>query len=332
MKTDQPKSSLVADAMNVVRGMLMGGADVIPGVSGGTVALILGIYERLVTAVSRFDLTLVGHARSGRLREAADHIDLRFLISLGAGIALGILSLGAAMNGLLTNVSTRPPTLAAFFGIILASSVLVARMIPKDSGSQAPLLVLLAVGGAISAFWLTGLPHVHATLTPVYVFICGAIGICAMILPGISGAYLLLVLGAYLPLTGILKALPRGDVTGGDLVTVVIFGSGCAVGLLTFSKVLRWLLARHQAQTMAVLCGLMIGALRRVWPFQRDLTPEVEDVGHKEFANIWPQALDGSTLLCVAMAVVGLVAVFLLDRLTRGSSRQPLHVRSQPDA
>ncbi len=314
-------------AANVVRGMLMGGADVIPGVSGGTVALILGIYERLVTAISHVDLHLLTLVRKGRIREAAAHLDLMFLVSLGAGIMVGILSLGSVVNQLLSSPGTRELTLAAFFGIILASSVLVARMIHVRTTNEVAVHVVLGVLGAGFAFWLTGLRGEEVTLSHGYVFVCGMIGICAMILPGISGAFILLIMGAYLPLTDILKALPRGEVGLSDLITVVVFGAGCALGLIAFSKVLRWLLARHEAPTMAILCGFMVGALRKIWPFQTDLTPEIEKVKHKLYANAWPETFDSHVLACLAIAVVGIIAVLLLDRFTGGHERVPLEDR-----
>lgn len=311
-------------AVNVGRGMLMGGADVIPGVSGGTVALILGIYERLVTAISHVDLELFSLIRQRRIRDAAAHLDLTFLLTLLLGIAIGILSLGSLVNQLLSSTDTRELTLAAFFGIILASSFLVAQMIHVRHMQHGFLLTLLGLAGAAFAFWLTGLQGEEVHLTYGYVFICGTIGICAMILPGISGAYILLIMGAYLPLTDILKALPRGQVGVPELIIVVVFGAGCAVGLIAFSKVLRWLLARHEAPTMAVLCGFMIGALRKIWPFQTDLTPEVEKVKHKLFENTWPDAIDSHVIACIAIAIAGAVAILILDRLTGGHKREPL--------
>ncbi len=315
-------------ATNVVRGMLMGGADIIPGVSGGTVALILGIYERLVTAISHVDMRLLSLVRKGRIGEAATHLDLTFLVTLGTGIMLGILSLGSLVNQLLSSPGSRELTLAAFFGIILASSILVARMIRARSTSELVVLVLLGVVGAGVAFWLTGLQGEESDLTLGYVFVCGVIGICAMILPGISGAYILLIMGAYLPLTDILKALPHGDVGMPELTIVVVFGTGCALGLIAFSKVLRWLLARHEAPTMAVLCGFMVGALRKIWPFQTDLTPEIEKVKHKLYANAWPEVFDSHVMACLAIAAVGLAAVLLLDRFTGGHEQVPL--KDQP--
>jgi putative membrane protein len=294
----------------------MGGADVVPGVSGGTVALIVGIYERLVKAISHVDLQLVGWLRQGRWRDAARHVDLRFLAALGFGILLGIVSLGGLVNTLLTTASTRGGTLAAFLGMILASCVLVARMIPRRGQADLVRAVVLVAAGGVFAWWLTGLPASTADPSLGYVFFCGMIAICAMILPGLSGAYLLLVLGLYVHLTDILKRLPKLDVDASDAVTVAVFGVGCALGVVGFSKILRRLLERWRGPTLSVLCGFMIGALRKVWPFQRDTTPEIEKLKHKVFGNVWPDGLDSEILASLVVAVVAMAAVFLVDRLT----------------
>ena len=307
-----------SDLVQVARGFLMGGADIIPGVSGGTVALILGIYERLVTAISRVDMTLVEHVKGRRWSAAATHVDLRFLIALGCGIALGILSLASLMHYLLEN--QRQYTFAAFFGLILASTVLVAQMVRR----WRPITGICLLIGAAFAFWLVGLPF---SQTPPegngYVFLCGTVAICAMILPGISGAFILLILGKYSDITGLLRDVLHGDITATTLVTIAVFCVGCLVGLLSFAKLLRWLLARHESQTMALLCGLMVGSLRKIWPFKKDLTPDVVEFKRKVFDNIWPAQWDGDVLLTLAIAVVAAAFVFVLDRLTKGHEDVP---------
>jgi len=303
-----------ADLRQAGRGFLMGGADIIPGVSGGTVALILGIYRRLVTALSRFDLEFLSLVRRARIVEATRHVDLRFLLTLGFGIVVGIVSLASLMHHLLTDETLRPLTLAGFFGLILASGVLVGRKVERWSGGA----VLLALAGTAVAFWVTGLESAVVEPTIPYVFFCGAVAICAMILPGISGAYILLLLGMYLHVTGAIKGLPKGDLSTENLLTIAVFCSGCALGLLSFSKLLRWLLARHTSPTMAVLGGFMIGSLRKIWPFKQDLPPGIDELKLKQFGNVWPESLDGPVAAALAIAVVAAGLVFLLDRVARG--------------
>jgi len=301
----------------VGRGFLMGGADIIPGVSGGTVALILGIYRRLVTAISHFDLETLRLLRRREIAKAIERVDLYFLSALGLGIGSGIVLLASLMHSLLTQASTRSYTLAVFFGMILASSVIVARMVQRwNTGA----LVVCALGAAI-AFWITGLPVVNVAPTYPYVFFCGAVAICAMILPGISGAYILLLLGMYLHVTGAIKGIPKGDLSPENLTTIAVFAAGCALGLVTFSKILRWLLARHESITLALLGGFMLGSLRKIWPFQRDLTPGVEKLKLKQFVNEWPDPVDGTVLLTFGLLLLAAILVLGLNHLgNRGRS------------
>jgi len=300
---------------HVGRGFLMGGADIIPGVSGGTVALILGIYRRLVTAVSHFDLETLRLLRRGELGQAIRRVDLYFLMALGLGIGVGIVSLASLMHSLLTQSATRSLTLAVFFGLIVASGVLVGRMVER----WGPGTILVAAVGTAFAFWITGLQSFHPDPTYLYVFFCGMVAICAMILPGISGAYILLLLGMYVHVTGAIKGLPRGDVSTENLMTIAAFLAGCAIGLVSFSKLLRWLLSRHESTTMALLCGFMLGSLRRIWPFQRDLTPHEEELKLKLFANEWPAVIDGRFWLVLGLGVVAAALVFGLNRISAGT-------------
>jgi len=307
----QSNPSLRGDAAQVGRGMLMGGADIIPGVSGGTVALILGIYERLVTAISHFDLVFLGHVRRRQWSRAAAHVDLRFLIALAAGIAAGILGLGTVMKYLLENQLV--PTLASFFGLILASSVVVARSIERWS----PAKLGFAIGGAAFAYWLVAQPFMKGFEGYPYLFLCGTVAICAMILPGISGAFILLILGKYKFVTDQISDITRREATFETVLILVVFGCGCAVGLLAFSKFLRWLLARYHGQTLAVLCGFMIGSLRRIWPF-KDIPPGTEpDIKHSQYPNILPSEWSGQVLSALLLAVAAFALVIFLDWVTR---------------
>ena len=317
--------------LNVLRGFLMGSADVVPGVSGGTVALIVGVYERLVGAISRFDLGFIGYLRRFELREAARHVDFSFLASLGIGIIAAIVTLGSTMESLLVGDTSRPLTLAAFLGMILGSAIVVLRWIHAPTQAAKGRYSVAGMAAAAFAFWVTGLQASSPTVTLGYVFLCGMIGICAMILPGLSGAYLLLVLGMYSHLTDILHRLPHLEVGFADLTTVSVFAAGCAVGLISFSKALKWLLTNYCDSTMAVLCGLMIGALRKVWPFQTDLSPSTaSSLKEKVYESRLP--LDGDPILaCLAMAGLAMAAVLVIDQLARRHTtdrRNETHDRS----
>ncbi|MCA9098495.1 MAG: DUF368 domain-containing protein, partial [Planctomycetaceae bacterium] len=237
--------------LNFGRGLLMGGADIIPGVSGGTVALILGIYERLVTAISRVDGQFFRLLSQRNWRGAVNHLDLGFVIPLGIGILSGVVALGSVMHTLLEDYHQY--TLAAFFGLIAASVYLVAKLVPHWK----PLELVLTLVGALFAFWIVSRPALaHPPDAMWYVFLCGVLGICAMILPGISGAFILLILGKYHDLTGIIKEVLHLKISISAITTVAVFGTGCLVGLLSFAKLLRWLLHHHGSATMATLCGV----------------------------------------------------------------------------
>lgn len=306
------------DLLHVVRGLLMGGADIIPGVSGGTVALILGIYERLVSAISRFDRELLRLVAARRWQSAAQYVDLRFLTALVSGILLGIVSLASLMHHLLEHHLA--PTMAAFFGLILASSLIVGGMVgPKGFRHR---LACFAIGfvGIVIAYWIVSQTGGASGSGLGYTFVCGMIGISAMILPGISGAYILLLMGMYSEITGIIKKLPKLEVTGSEFLSLVVFAAGCVVGLLLFSRVLRWLLVRWHSETLSLLCGFMLGSLYRIWPFQTDLTPEISELKHKQFRPFLPDTLDQATITCFAVTAVACVAVLLLSRFAPGPS------------
>lgn len=310
------------DLQQFARGLLMGGADIVPGVSGGTVALVLGIYQRLVEALSRFDRKLIAAIVERDLRAAAEHVDLRFLFALGAGIAVGVAGLARVMHYLLE--SHPQPTWSFFFGLILGSGLVVARMIPTWNFR----LLLAAAGGTAFSFWLMGqLPAIPPAGT-WYLFVCGLLGSCAMILPGISGAFIVLILGKYLAVTGAVKDLARLHFSSQAWIIAVTFGAGYVVGILAFSKVLRRLFESYERLTLAVLCGFMLGSLRRIWPFKREATPDdfpggLERVGLNEEKlsqitfNEWPANLDSSVALCLTLAAVGFAAVVAMDYTTR---------------
>ncbi len=294
----------------------MGGADIIPGVSGGTVALVLGIYQRLITAISHCDLHLVGLLARRRWTEAARHIDLRFLIALGLGIATGIVSLASLMHYLLAY--QRPYTLAAFFGMIAASACLVARMLKPRSNLELAGLFAIGAGAAWFAFWITGHTQIVARTSLGYAFLSGSVAICAMILPGISGAYILVLLGMYQVITELIVKVRRFEAGTDEFVLLIVFASGCVIGLVTFSKALRLLLTRFEAPTLAALCGFMVGSLRCVWPFQIDLTPEIEKLKLKRYELYLPREFDQQVWLCGLIAVACGVAVLAVESMVRG--------------
>ncbi|MEZ6134508.1 MAG: DUF368 domain-containing protein [Pirellulaceae bacterium] len=306
------------DVINVLRGLSMGAADIVPGVSGGTVALILGHYERLVTAIGNIDRQLMRLLQAGKLRLAAEHVDFRFLVGLGAGIAAGILLLASLMRYLLEHQQAY--TYAVFTGLILSSSYLVARRLKSWRWYHAPVLIV----GAVVAWQICLLSPVHGELTPLNAFLAATVAICAMILPGISGAFVLLLLGLYHPITDLIKRVLHLDITLDGLAIITSFGCGCLIGLLAFTRLLKWLLAHRHDGTMAFLVGLMLGSLYKIWPFQRVLK-ETATLEFKEqrFENIWPTESPASLTLVMALVLAAIAATLLLERIgTRMSNEK----------
>ncbi|HIF01716.1 MAG TPA: DUF368 domain-containing protein [Planctomycetes bacterium] len=297
-------------------GFAMGAADIVPGVSGGTVALILGVYERLIAAITRCDATFLKLLFSRQWRAAADHIDLRFITALGCGIAVGIGGLASLMTYLLSNQMSF--TFAVFTGMIIASSMIVARRIPKWNIQLVGMLLLGSVV-ALRLVTLSVLQNPPESLW--YLYLCGMIGITAMILPGISGAFILLLLNRYHYITDSIKGLVHGNIDIAVITALFVFGMGCLTGLLSFSRVLRWLLSRYHDETMAVLCGFMLGSLYKLWPFQRDATPDVEKFKHKTFENFIPDAFTSQVWVAIVLCVCGVSVVLLLDVFGRRTDR-----------
>ena len=305
-----------SDFRTALCGLLMGAADIVPGVSGGTVALVLGIYNRLVSAISRFDRQALGMLTARRWTAAAEHVDLRFVVALGCGIATGIGGLSFVMKKLLDD--HLQPTYAVFFGLILGSGVLVARGVARWN----PANIAALIAGVAVAWLVVGLDALQSPPDTLwYLFFCGTVGICAMILPGLSGAFILLILGRYSHVTGLIRSILKGDWSVQAFVEVSVFCCGCLFGLLAFSRVLRWLLSHHATVTMATLCGLMLGSLRKLWPFKNELTPPGTEFKLKQFENIAPDFASGATITAVGLTVFAMIAVLSLEAIAR--KRQP---------
>lgn len=305
-ETEYP-TGIKYDFFTFVKGLMMGTADAVPGVSGGTIALIVGIYERLVKAISQVGIHFFYLLATFQIRKALNYIDFRFLACLIAGILCALAAVAGSMEYLLRE--QREPTLSVFFGLILASSIIVAKKLRLNDWKS----LVLMVAGAVFAFWLVGQPFMAGTHTLPGLFFCGVIAICAMILPGISGSYILLILGEYVYVIGTIKTLVHQGLSGNlpqsELISCItilaVFASGCVIGLIGFSKFLRWLLSRYEHATLAILCGFMVGSLRSLWPFQRlESLPE-------NLERYVPIAPESGSRLAIAIALA-LASLFLL--------------------
>ena len=244
-----------------VKGMCMGAADVIPGVSGGTIAFIMGIYDEFVGSLAAINGTAVKMLFSGQFKAFWKHINGNFLLSLIIGIGISVITLAGLMQMLLRDFPIQ--TWAFFFGLIVASSIFIIRGI---NGWHLREILLLVTGGILGVTICTLSP----TQTPDglwFIFLSGAIAICAMILPGISGSFILLILGKYQYIMEAITGLVSGNETGHNLLILSIFAIGAIFGILGFSKFLHWLLARWNKETLIVLAGFIIGSLVKVWPW-----------------------------------------------------------------
>jgi putative membrane protein len=282
----------------------MGAADVVPGVSGGTMAFILGIYEELVDSIRNVARPPLWRALlGGRIGEAFAAINGRFLVAVGAGILTAVLSLARGISWLLRN---EPVLLwSFFFGLVLASVLVVGQRIPRWTPALWGALAL----GTVVAFWLVGLVPAQTTEAAWFIFLSGALAICAMILPGISGSFVLVLLGKY---QFILDA-----VNSRDLATLAVFVSGIAVGIVSFAQVLGYLFRRYHDVTVAVLTGLMLGSLRKVWPWKLDLETRLDRHGEVVPVvqeNVLPGSIDGEVAAALALAVLGFAVVLVLER------------------
>jgi putative membrane protein len=271
---------------NYVRGLLMGAADVVPGFSGGTVALIVGIYERLIHAIRVGASALLSAVRLdfAGSRKKFGEVDWLLVLPLGAGIVTALV-VGARVIPPLLETS-REPVYALFFGLIAGSVIVPFRRIDVVGRSE----VLMVAAAAVIAFVVVEIPPLEIAEPPLpYVFIAAAIAICAMILPGVSGAFLLLVLGVYGTSLDALRQL--------NLPYVATFLAGAVIGLGSFARILEWLLVHRHGMTMAALTGLMIGGVRALWPWQTD-----------ERALLGPPDIE-SFIVLGALALAGFVAV-----------------------
>jgi len=288
-----------------LRGVLMGAADIVPGVSGGTMAFITGIYDRLLASIRAFDLRCLQLVTQGEVRAAWAHVDGTFLFTLGAGIATSILSLARVVAWLLEAYPV--PLWAFFFGLILASALVLVRQVPHWSFPRGLcLLVGLCTAAAIALSPVVSLP-----MGLPAIFIAGFVAICAMILPGISGSFILILLGMYATVLHAVKNL--------ELDVMLVFATGAVLGLMCFSRVLHWLLRRFHAGTMALLTGFLFGSLLVVWPWKHPLDWVLGSDGVPRPAQqvpVWPWDFAGDPTLavCALLMVFGFALVWLIER------------------
>ena len=288
----------------------MGGADVVPGVSGGTVAFITGIYQELLDTIKSFDVEALELLKSTRFKDFWQHINGTFLIVLLGGIVTSLLTLAQLIVYLLATYPIQ--VWSFFFGLIIISAILVFKEIRKWSVGVA-LFGLIGIG---ISYYITIAAPAETPTDLWFIFIAGAVAICAMILPGISGAFILLLFGKYEYILSSLRDL--------NLSVIIVFALGCATGLLSFVRLISWLLDRYYNMAVALLAGFMVGSLNKVWPWKEALVYRVDSHGVRKavveesvspatFAEVTGQ--DPLVLWAVLFMALGIFMIVAIEKI-----------------
>ena len=319
-----------------LKGVAMGAADAVPGVSGGTIAFISGIYEELISSISNINLSLFKTLTKQGISSFWKQLNGNFLLALLIGIIVSFVSFMRLAKYL---IEYHPILIwSFFFGLIIASIFFVAKQITKWN----PATIVVAIFGTAAAYYITNLPSLASNENPYFLFIAGAIAICAMILPGVSGSFILVVLGAYKTLSDALHDF--------DVKKIIVFALGAFVGLLSFSRILKWLFKHYHNLTLALLTGFIFGSLNKVWPWKKTISvmqdssgeiipfSNISDLGtlsvyQKQINNfesyrtvieqsILPtnfteinNQIDSQTITAIALMVAGFLTIFILERI-----------------
>lgn len=293
----------------LIKGFCMGTADVIPGVSGGTIAFITGIYDKLLAAIASLTKKSFINLVTFKWKQVLVDVHVKFIIFLAFGIITAIISTARLMHYLINNYAVF--TWSLFFGLIVGSIFIVGREIENKLHPQN--LFYVVVGG-VFAYMIIGLIPVQTPKDLWFIYICGIIGISAMILPGISGSFLLLILGKYEYITGAIK----NPFDAGNLIILICFNLGTITGLLTFAKLLNYFFNNYRTVTMGIMTGFMIGSMRKIWPWKETLESKV--IRGKTHiireANVLPEA-SPEVWGAVGLMVLGIVAVLLIDKVSQ---------------
>ena len=289
----------------VLPGMAMGAADVVPGVSGGTIAFISGIYEELIRSINNIRPSLIGVLKKEGFKAFWRELNGSFLLALLTGIAISVITLAKSISWLLIH---QPVLLwSFFFGLVVASVFYVARSIDQWKLN----ILIMALLGAVIAYAVASLPVSQREAGMPFLFLSGALAICAMILPGISGAFILVLLGSY---KTILDAVHERD-----LKIIAVVGVGAIIGLLSFARLLKWMFSRFKNATLGLLTGFIIGSLPKIWPWKIVRETEVFDdkeiVVAESVVAPWNFPEDPQWVPAIILAILGFCLIFMLERL-----------------
>lgn len=296
-------------ALISLKGMAMGAADVVPGVSGGTIAFISGIYEELIDSINKINLGALKVLRNEGIKSFWKHINGNFFLALLSGIGISILSLAKGVKWFLEN---QPISVwSFFFGLMIASIIFLAKDVRKwNLGTISAMII-----SGIVAYFVTVAQPLGSHSGLIYIFFSGALAICAMILPGISGAFILVLLGSYHTVLGALDSW--------DLKLIAVFIMGAVIGILSFSKALKWLFEHYRNTTIAGLTGFIIGSLNKVWPWKEVLSTRIDSHGNE--VPVWEKSVlpttfesitgaDPQVLTAVLLACAGFFLLYGLEK------------------
>lgn len=299
-----------------LKGMAMGAADAVPGVSGGTIAFISGIYEELIASISLVNFSLIKTFKNEGIKSVWNKVNGNFLLSLVIGILISFVSFMKIAKHLL---ELHPILVwSFFFGLVLASILYVSKQIKKWD----PLRITLFILAVFLAYYITTLPSLANNENPIFLFLAAAIAICAMILPGISGAFILVLLGAYKTLSTAFSNF--------DIKNIIIFIAGAIVGLLSFSKLLKWLFNNYKNSTLAILTGFIVGSLNKIWPWKQTLSFRIDSKGievpilqqsilPQEFAKLYN--LDPQVGFAILLMTIGFFSIIILEKIGSRSNK-----------
>ncbi|WP_264549338.1 DUF368 domain-containing protein [Flavobacterium sp. N2820] len=303
-----------------LKGLAMGAADVVPGVSGGTIAFISGIYQELIDSINNVNLSVLKTLKKEGLKAAWQQVNGSFLLALLTGIGISILTFSKVITHLL---ETQPILVwSFFFGLIIASIALIW----KETSNWKMVDILALIIGIALSYYITIARPVSSPDSYWYLFLSGFIAIIAMILPGISGAFILLLMGSYETVIGTINQFRDGlvnfntEVLGQAILKLGVFAIGAIIGLKSFSKVLHWMFEKHKNTTLALLIGFMAGSLNKVWPWKQVLETRINS--HGEVVpyidkSILPQNFDGQPqiLTAITLAIIGFIVIFGMEKL-----------------
>ncbi len=288
------------------KGIAMGAADVVPGVSGGTIAFISGIYEELLETISKVNFNALKVLKQDGIKAVWNHINGNFIVALLSGIAISIISLAKLITYLMEFHTV--VLWSFFFGLIISSIYLVGKKIKQWNFAK---IISLIIGSAF-AYYITILPPMSSPDALWFIFLSGAIAICAMILPGISGSFILLLLGSYEFILTSLKDI--------KLTIIAVFAAGCITGLLSFSRFLNWMFKKYHDLTVALLTGFLVGSLNKIWPWKKVLETRINSHGKVVpyiEENVLPQHFDGNPQLLMAtiMLLIGFFLIVVIEKI-----------------